>query len=154
MDELAGRRIDLPNGGIAWWPCHVATEAVGKGSVIGALAHIGRDVIIGNNCKIQGSAYIADKTQIGSEVFIGPGAVITNDRHPPSNGRWSPIIVANKAIIGANATLVAGIRIGEGSVIAAGAVVTKDVPPEQVWAGNPAEFLMSKYDYELRRKTE
>ena len=154
MVELAGQKIELPSGAIAWWPCHVGSETIGNGSIIGALSHIGRDVIIGNNCKIQGSAYIADRTQIGSEVFIGPGAVITNDRHPPSNGRWSPIIVANKAIIGANATLVAGIRIGEGSVIAAGAVVTKDVPPEQVWAGNPAEFLMSKYDYELRRKTE
>ncbi|HIF45857.1 MAG TPA: N-acetyltransferase [Candidatus Poseidoniales archaeon] len=154
MDELAGRKIELPCGAIAWWPCHVATQTIGVGTVIGALAHIGRDVVIGDNCRIQGTAYIADKTQIGSEVFIGPGAVITNDRHPPSNGRWSPIMVADKAIIGANATLVAGIRIGEGSVVAAGAVVTKDVPPNEVWGGNPAKFLMGKSEYEHRRGTE
>jgi acetyltransferase-like isoleucine patch superfamily enzyme len=63
-------------------------------------------------------------------------------------------MVADKAIIGANATLVAGIRIGEGSVVAAGAVVTKDVPPNEVWGGNPAKFLMGKSEYEHRRGTE
>ena len=31
--------------------------------------------------------------------------------------------------------------MGSGSVIGAGSVVTKDIPPGEIWAGNPACFL-------------
>ena len=87
------------------------------------------------------------------EVFIGPNATLTNDRHPPSGGKWSPVVVEDKVVIGANATVVAGVRLYSGCVIAAGSVVTKDVPSEEVWAGNPAKFLMTLEQYESRRES-
>tara|TARA_B100000459_G_scaffold145447_1_gene109847 strand:- start:2608 stop:3012 length:405 start_codon:yes stop_codon:yes gene_type:complete len=129
----------------------IASESIGSGTNIGALSHIGRDVTIGETCKIQGSVYIADGCIIGDEVFIGPNATITNDRHPPSGGKWSPVVVEDKVVIGANATIVAGVRLCEGCVIGAGSVVTEEVPSEQVWAGNPAKFLMTLEEYESRR---
>ena len=151
MSDLSGRKVELPHGAIAWQPCMIASESIGSGTNIGALSHIGRDVTIGETCKIQGSVYIADGCIIGNEVFIGPNATLTNDRHPPSGGKWSPVVVEDKVVIGANATIVAGVRLCEGCVIGAGSVVTEEVPSEQVWAGNPAKFLMTLEEYESRR---
>ena len=87
------------------------------------------------------------------KVFIGPNATLTNDRHPPSGGNWSPAVVEDKVVIGANSTVVAGVRLYTGCVIAAGSVVTKDVPSGEVWAGNPAKFLMTLEQYESRRES-
>tara|TARA_B100001741_G_scaffold312815_1_gene317115 strand:- start:193 stop:597 length:405 start_codon:yes stop_codon:yes gene_type:complete len=129
----------------------IASESIGSGTNIGALSHIGRDVTIGEKCKVQGLVYIADGCIIGNEVFIGPNATLTNDRHPPSGGKWSPVVVEDKVVIGANATIVAGVRLCEGCVIGAGSVVTEEVPSGQVWAGNPAKFLMTLEQYESRR---
>ena len=151
MSDLSGRKVELPHGAIAWQPCMIASESIGRGTNIGALSHIGRDVTIGETCKIQGSVYIADGCIIGNEVFIGPNATLTNDRHPPSGGKRSPVVVEDKVVIGANATIVAGVRLCEGCVIGAGSVVTEEVPSEQVWAGNPAKFLMTLEEYESRR---
>ena len=151
MSDFSGNKLTLSTGATAWQPCLVASDSIGSGTNIGALSHIGRNVVIGENCKIQGSVYIADGCEIGNEVFIGPNATLTNDRHPPSNGRWSPVVVEDKVVIGANATIIAGVRLYSDCIIAAGAVVTKNVPSRQVWGGNPADFLMSKNEYESRR---
>ena len=151
MSDLSGRKVELPHGAIAWQPCMIASESIGSGTNIGALSHIGRDVTIGEKCKIQGLVYIADGCIIGNEVFIGPNATLTNDRHPPSGGKWSPVVVEDKVVIGANATIVAGVRLCEGCGIGAGSVVTEEVPSGQVWAGNPAKFLMTLEQYESRR---
>ena len=37
--------------------------------------------------------------------------------------------------------ILGGVRIGKESMIGAGSVVTKDVPPRQLWYGNPAKFV-------------
>ena len=63
---------------------------------------------------------------------------------------WSPVVVEDKVVIRANSTVVAGVRLNTGCVIAAGSVVTKDVPSGEVWAGNPAKFLMTLEQYESR----
>ena len=151
MNELSGQMVELPSGATAWLPCIVASQKVGNGTNIGALSHIGRDVTVGEHCRIQGSVYVADKCVIGNNVFIGPNATLTNDRHPPSGGKWKPVIVEDEVVIGANATIVAGVRLNTGCVIAAGAVVTTDIPANQVWGGVPAKLLMTREEYNLRR---
>ncbi|MCH1527703.1 MAG: N-acetyltransferase [Candidatus Poseidoniaceae archaeon] len=153
MSDLRGRKVDLSNGATAWQPCMIDSNDIGAGTNIGSLSHIGKEVCIGKNCRIQGSVYIADGCTIGDGVFIGPNATLTNDRHPPSNGKWSPVIVEDDVVIGANSTIIAGVRLNTGCVIAAGAVVTTDVPMHQVWAGNPANFLMQREEYDSRRAT-
>lgn len=151
---LEGKRVDLPNGSVAWWPCHIGSDTeIGDGCSIGALSHVGREVVLGSNCRLQGGCYVADATRIGSNVFIGPNASILNDRHPPSGGKqfWQPVIVADGAVIGGGSTVVAGVRVGENSVLAAGATATTDIPANEVWGGVPAKYIMSRDQYEARR---
>ena len=40
--------------------------------------------------------------------------------------------------------------LGEFETIGAGSVVTKNVPPHEVWGGNPAVFLRNKHENENR----
>lgn len=146
-------RIDLGNGATAWQPCFIGQgSSIGKGSNIGALSHIGSDVKIGKDVRIQGGAYIADGCFISDNAFIGPNATILNDRHPPSGGVWQPAQVGEEAVIGGGATVVAGVKIGQRAVLAAGGVATKDIPQDEVWAGVPAAFLMTREEYESRRE--
>jgi acetyltransferase-like isoleucine patch superfamily enzyme len=83
--------------------------------------------------------YIPTNTTIGDRVFIGPNAVLTNDRYPPSGSLDGPVIKAGAAI-GANATILPGVCIGEGAFVAAGSVVTRDVPDHMMAIGTPARI--------------
>ena len=84
--------------------------------------------------------YIPTNTSLGDRVFIGPNAVLTNDRYPPSGigGLVGPVIERGAAI-GANATILPGIHIGEGALVAAAAVVTRDVPAHMLAVGAPGK---------------
>jgi acetyltransferase-like isoleucine patch superfamily enzyme len=109
---------------------------------------------MGNGCRIQGGAYIADRCILGEFVFIGPNATLLNDKYPPSGDSklWRPVEIGNNAVIGGGATVVAGCIIGNMAVLGAGSVLTKDIPDGEVWAGNPAKFMMSREQYNSKRE--
>lgn len=125
--------------------------SIGKGSKVGTGTVIDGYTVIGEGCNIQSGVYIPMKTRIGSRVFIGPEATITNDRYPPSR-KIVETIIEDGVVIGANSTIVAGVRIGKEAVVAAGTIVTKDVEPYTVVAGVPARPIMSRYDYEKKKR--
>ena len=49
-----------------------------------SLSHVDYDVKIGDDTLIEGLVYIPPLSRIGKNVFIGPGAALTNDPYPPS----------------------------------------------------------------------
>lgn len=111
---------------------------IGENCIVHSHVWIGDNVKIGDKCKIQAFAFIPTGVRIGNNVFIGPRATFTNDKHPPSGGDWLPTIVGDNAVIGAGAVILPGVTIGRNAVVGAGSVVTKDVPANTTVKGNPA----------------
>ncbi|WP_342304752.1 DapH/DapD/GlmU-related protein [Methanolobus sp. ZRKC5] len=115
---------------------------IGDNVLIGTNVIIDGNVSIGNNVSIQGNVYIPTHVTIEDNAFIGPCAVLANDRYP-IRGEYHPEgpILRKGASIGANATLIPGVEIGEGAMVAAGALVTKDVPAWKLAIGCPAKIV-------------
>jgi acetyltransferase-like isoleucine patch superfamily enzyme len=118
---------------------------VGEGTLIGSNVIIENKCKIGNNVSIQSGVYIPTFCEIGDNVFLGPNAVLTNDKYigykDPRKRGLEGVIVEQKVSIGANATILPGIRIGRNAVIGSGAVVTKNVEPGAVMVGVPAKVI-------------
>jgi acetyltransferase-like isoleucine patch superfamily enzyme len=140
------------------------SDSIGAGTRIWAFAHVMRGATVGRDCNICDHAFVEngvvlgdrvtvkngvvlfEKVTIEDDVFLGPGAVFTNDLRPRVEVRtpreeWLPTLVKRGASIGANATIVCGTTIGEYALIGAGSVVTRDVPAHALMAGNPARRM-------------
>ena len=115
-------------------------------------AFIDEAVTLGDRVKVQNLALVYHGVTVEDGVFIGPNAILTNDRYPraiTSTGElaraddWqvSPITLRHGCSIGAGAVVVAGTDIGRFATVGAGAVVTRDVPDHALVVGNPARRL-------------
>ncbi|MCK6541058.1 acyltransferase [bacterium] len=112
---------------------------------------------IGDFCGFSGiSIYASQYIEIGDHVMIGGNCFIWDtDFHSlrfdqrkieleygTSAGVSSkPIRIADGVFIGANSIILKGVSIGSKSIVGAGSIVSKDIPPEEIWAGNPARFI-------------
>lgn len=143
----------LGEGTRVWGHAHVRSGArLGTGCIVGRNAYIDSGVSVGANCKVQNNALVYAPATLADGVFIGPGAVITNDVNPravtpnetlKAATDWdSPgIHIGTGSAVGANATIVAGVTIGCWALIAAGAVVVGDVADHALVVGVPARHV-------------
>ena len=154
MDEdVGGQKIHLSPTSLAYKPCYIGKGLdIGDAVSIGSMCHIGRNVRIGTMSNIQGANYIADGTRIGTSVFIGPNSTILNDKYPPSGdqSKWQPVHIGENAIIGGGCTILPGANVGSRAVLGGGSVLTKPLPDGEVWVGNPAQYLMTREEYDTR----
>ena len=104
---------------------------IGKGTKIGAFCDISAK--IGENCKIQTGVSIPPLTEIGNDVFIGPGVRFAND--PKMDGNMVGTKVEDGVRIGMGSLIQGGIVIGKNSVIGMGSIVLKSVPPNTTAIG-------------------
>lgn len=115
--------------------------SIGHQTSIGSSSIIEGYSTIGSNVRMQSMVFVPTHTMIGNGVFVGPHAVLLNDRYPPTGKpELKGPIIKDDAVIGGNATILPGIIIGEGSAVAAGAIVTRDVPPKKLAIGAPARI--------------
>jgi len=136
-----------------WHRAQVRTGArIGAECIVGRDAFIDEAVVIGDRVKIQNAALVYHGVTVEDGVFIGPNAILTNDRFPraiTATGQlaraddWtvSPILLRTGCSIGAGAVVVAGVDVGRFATVGAGAVVTRSVPDHALVVGNPARRL-------------
>ena len=89
---------------------------------------IGKNCLISSNCGISSYNHIID----------------SDDRHRDEihDHKYSKaVLIGDNVWIGMNACILPGIEIGNNSIIGSGSVVTKNVPPNEIWVGNPARFV-------------
>lgn len=147
---LVEEDVEIGTGTKVWAHAHLRRGArIGSDCVIGSGATVDLGVILGDRCKVQNAALLYSGLRVGDGVFIGPAAVLTNDRLPRAvtpdgalrtEAQWEhgATVVEDGASVGANATVVTGIRIGAWAMIGAGAVVTRDVEAHALVVGVPA----------------
>jgi virginiamycin A acetyltransferase len=112
--------------------------------------------------------FIGDKLIIGKFCSIASGVkfIMNGGNHNPDlistypfktfTGGWEKgelgtinkgdIEIGNDAWIGFEALIMPGVKIGDGAVISARALVTKDIPPYEIWGGNPAEKIRNRFE--------
>ncbi len=126
--------------------------SVGSDCVFGRGVYIGPGVEVGNAVKIQNYALIYQPAVIEDFVFVGPGAILTNDRFPRSTDEhgllkdeddWNVegVRLQKGSSIGAQAVVLAGVNVGAWAMVGAGALVSKSVPDFALVAGNPARQI-------------
>ena len=87
-------------------------------------------------------------------ITIEKGVTITQDTtilthflDPNQKGRMydlGEVKIEEDVFIGCNVVICNAVTIGKGAIVGAGSIVTKDIPPYQVWAGNPARYIKDR----------
>lgn len=127
-------------------------SVVGADSVIGRGSVVDNDVRIGARVRVQTNVYLTGFSTVEDDVFIGPGAVSTNDDTMRRHGDESPLrgaILRRACRVGGGAVLTPGVEVGEEAFVAAGAVVTRNVPERLVVMGVPARVVREVPDEDL-----
>lgn len=152
-----GARVSVGAGAVLFAGASIAEEAilgdqtfvrerasVGAGSVIGRGSAVDNDVTVGARARVQTGVYLTAFSIVEDDVFIGPGAITTNDDTMGRHGPESPArgaTLRRACRIGGGAVLLPGVEVGEEAFVAAGAVVTCDVPARAVVMGVPARVV-------------
>ncbi len=116
----------------------------------------GINIEIGDYSSLNRGCWIANDTNIGDDVMMGPEIIILSGSHNferidiPMREQGAPsrrpVIIGNDVWIGTRSIILPGITIGSHAIIGAGSVVTKDVPEWAIVGGNPAKFIHSRKD--------
>jgi len=118
---------------------------LGNSVFVGPFVEIQKNVIVGNNTRIQSHSFVCEKVIIGSNCFISHGVMFINDlvKKGKINRKSKSFMktnVGNNVVIGSNSTILP-VKISNNIVIGAGSVVTKNLKAKGIYAGNPAKLI-------------
>lgn len=137
----AGSDLHVGLGSLVWAPRKLSIGNdvyIGKGVTIQVDGAIGDQVLIANNVGIVGRRD-HDASQLGMPIrssrWVGDHPEHLSDRTTIGSDVW----------IGYGAIILSGVSIGNSSIIAAGAVVTADVPENAIVAGIPARVRSHRF---------
>ena len=102
---------------------------------------IGDESVVGDYAIL----YSLGKIRIGRKVTVSQYAHLCAGTHDHTDPAFPlltpPVTIEDGAWVATDAFVAPGVTIGAWAVVGARATVTKDVPPDQIWAGNPARFV-------------
>jgi len=107
-----------------------SSSYIGPGSIVLPHAVLTASVRVGSHVAIMPHVTLTHDDQIEDFVTIASGVRLGGN-----------VRVGFGAYLGAGALVREGVSIGAGALVGMGAVVLADVPPGEVWAGNPARRL-------------
>lgn len=163
MKSIINKNVSIGKKSKIWHFCKVygtkkLPVSIGKFSQIGSYCEIKPGVSIGDYCRIQTKVFIPEQTSIADYVFLGPGVIITNDKHPTSKKtinktyKLEPVTIKSHTTIGAGAIVGPGVTLGKHSVVGMGAVVTTSVKDKQIVVGNPAKVIGTLREKKYQRR--
>ncbi len=134
----------------------VLNSNIGKCSYIGEhtsliYSKVGNFTSISNYCAIGGGAHPINWVST-SPVFNSSKSILNISMARSKFDPFTETLIGNDVWIGSHCLIKAGITIADGAIIGMGSVVTKDVPPYEIWAGNPAKILKKRFDDEIIKK--
>ena len=104
--------------------------------------------VLGAGSVMMANVVVTAPQEIGSHVVVMPHVTITHDDEIADYVTFASrvalagaVAVGTGAYLGSGALIREGLKIGAWSLIGMGAVVLEDVPPSQVWVGNPARCI-------------
>lgn len=106
---------------------------------------IGGFCSIASNCEIGGASHSIDWVST-SPVFNENREQISKKYAYHKYNTTQTTTIGHDVWIGARALIKAGVSIGTGAVVGMGSVVTKDIPPYEIWAGNPAKLIKKRFE--------
>ena len=129
-------------------PVNIYECTIGDRVFVGPFVEIQRNVVIGNDTRIQSHTFICELVTIGASCFIAHGVMFINDlfNHEISSERgtgWRETKIGDRVRIGSNATILP-VLICSDVIIGAGAVVTHDIITPGTYVGNPAKLIERK----------
>jgi acetyltransferase-like isoleucine patch superfamily enzyme len=140
---------------------------VDKNTLIDSKSSVGDFSYLNRNCSVENSS-IGRFCSIAQGVHIGPfehiysnislhpfwrdpiyGLINASSQHC-NEAVTKKTMIGDDVWIGLNVIVKQGVIIGTGSVIGAGSIVTKDIPPYEVWAGNPAKKIKDRFNLTIK----
>ncbi len=104
-----------------------------------------QQAVIGPHVEVYNTARVT----LRERALVSQGAYLCAGTHDYTHPEFllvtKPIIIGENVWIGAKAIVGPGVTVGEESVLGAGAVAFRDLPPNGVYAGNPAVRVKDRW---------
>ncbi len=107
---------------------------------------IGNECFLGdeNLIDLYDQVILEDQVTLAQRVTVLTHLNVGYNDHPLQKAfpkMSKPVVFKKGCVVAAGAIILPGVTVGENSFIGAGSIVTRDVPPNSLYAGNPAKLL-------------
>lgn len=145
-DSVIDKKASVGNGAQIY-RCSIGRYSYIHNSKV-AYSDIGCFCSIAQECVIGGGGHPI-KWVSSSPVFYSGKNTLHKNFSNNSFDEYKKTIIGNDVWIGSKCLIKAGVHISDGAIIGMGSVVTHDIPPYEIWAGNPARMIGKRFDDEM-----